>query len=212
MIMETPLFVLTPYVYAKKQDGGFHSGRIEGKENENAYKIAFPDHTRSTVNENDVVWLGFYRLPPHTWPKSPAIHPVKFEDDELFCNVEVKREGDYYSSRRPESLRIVKNIKDLSRNGERKLNGEKYSSGEPCRCANNDNVNFEATSSAEDRIRRKQARTSVLRLNRKALSAEITQKLNEHEIYSSTLDISTTENEWTRYGEMRERHFSSSRR
>ena len=215
LIMESPLFVLTPYVYAKKQDGGFHSGRIEGKENENTYKIAFPDHTRSIVDEKDLVWLGFYRLPPHTWPKSPAIYPVKFpKDDDMFYNVDIKREGDYYSSRRPDSLRIIKNIKDLSCNGERKLSGEKYFSSEHCRCGNNvsdDNINFEAASTSEDRMRRRQARTSVLRLNRKALSAEISQKQNEHEMCSSTLDISTTENEWTRYNVGRERHFLSGR-
>lgn len=214
--MNTPLLVLTQYVYAKKQDGGFYSGRIEGKESENMYSVAFSDYTRSTVDENDLVWLGFYSLPPHIWPKSPLIHPVKFpKDDAGFHNGEIKREVDDLSSRIPESLRLLKNDKDWIRSEEQVLNADNFCSTEPCRCTDEDvsNSKFESVSARDEKIHIGPARSTVLRLNRKVLTEETSQRQNGHETCSPTFDVRTAENEYARYDvdEMRERHFSNTR-
>ncbi len=212
-VMSSPLLVLTQYVYAKKQDGGFYSGRVEGKENENSYNIAFSDYTRSTVDENDLVWLGFYSLPPNIWPKSPAIHPINVpKDDTGIYNGEIKREVDDFLSRRPESLRLLKSAKDWVRNGEKKLSAEKYNcSNEHCRCGDEKMTNLESVPTDEDKIHSGPTRSSVLRLNKKALSAEISQTQNKRERCPPSMDTKTTGDECTRYNEMKERYISTAR-
>ena len=215
--MASPLLVLSQYVYAKKQDGGFYSGRIEGKQSENTYNIVFSDHTSSAVDEKDLVWLGFYSLPPHIWPKSPNIHPMNspVDDDGRFYNAQIKREVEDFGTRRPESLRLLKNPKEWVRKEQQNLNKEGYiCSNEHCQCNDAKIRNLESVSNREDETRTGQVRSSVLRLNRKALSAEISQKQNERETCSpsSLSSDSPPGNEWTRYEEMRERYLSNASR
>jgi hypothetical protein len=215
--MTSPLLVLSQYVYAKKPDGGFYSGRIEGKQSENTYDIAFSDHTRSTVDENDLVWLGFYSLPPHIWPKSPNIHAINSptNDDAGLPKGEIKQEAiDDIVAQRPQSLRLLKNPKDWARKEQQKLVGkEEYvCSKEHCQCGEEKIASLaESSPTREDRIHMGQVRSSVLRLNRKVLSEEISQKQNERETCSPPSFDTTYGNEWTRYDEMRERYLSSAR-
>lgn len=70
-----PLLVLTNSIYAKRKDGNFYPGLIEGKYL-NTYMVKFNDGAKERVVEGDLTWLGFWGIPPWSWPTTPVIQPV----------------------------------------------------------------------------------------------------------------------------------------
>ena len=163
--MNSPFFVLTKYVYAKRQDGGaFCPGAIEAKENENSYIVSFLDRTRSTVHEDDLVWLGFYSLLPENWPTSPQIQPVKFPKQEggsIFYDGAVKMEVEDFASPRPESLRLLKNAKECRLNYDEvpeRFDEARICSNEQCKITKDKMEDFDAIANDADRICSRQRR------------------------------------------------------
>lgn len=82
-----PLLILTNSIYAKRKDGTFHPGCIEDKQLD-AYTVKFNDGARERIVEGDVTWLGFWGMPPWSWPTAPLIQPAMswkaFEDRAMF--------------------------------------------------------------------------------------------------------------------------------
>ncbi|XP_028405911.1 uncharacterized protein LOC114528469 [Dendronephthya gigantea] len=208
--MNNPLLVLSQYVYAKRQDGGFHSGRIEGKDRDNMYTVEFSDCSRSVVNEDDLVWLGFYSLPPHVWPNAPVVHPVKLpkEKRDSYNDQEDDVDNDW-STKRPESFKFL-NTKELIKEGAD--SPEHYFSRECCSCTAGKRRSLETISNRLERITHpRQMRSSVIRLNRKVLSQEISQNhVKDRSTSSLTLDTRSGDDEWLPYIERRDRSFSDS--
>lgn len=70
-----PLLILTNSIYAKRKDGTFHPGCIEDK-NLDTYTVKFNDGAREGIVEGDLTWLGFWGMPPWSWPTAPLIQPA----------------------------------------------------------------------------------------------------------------------------------------
>lgn len=210
-MMNNPLLVLSQYVYAKRQDGGFHSGRIEGKDRENMYTVEFSDSTRSVVNEDDLVWLGFYSLPPHVWPNSPVVHPMKLPKEKRGSyNDKEDSVDDDWSTKRPESFKFL-NTKEFAE--DRADPAEHHFSRECCPCTAGKRRSLESISNRFERMAHpRQLRSSVIRLNRKALSQEISQNhIKDRSTSSLSLDTTSVDDEWPPYIERRDRSYSDSR-
>lgn len=70
-----PLLILSNSVYAKRKDGSYYPGSIVDKHND-CYMVKFLDGGSEQLHEDNLTWLGFWDLPPWSWPKHPVIQPT----------------------------------------------------------------------------------------------------------------------------------------
>ena len=70
------MLILSPCIYAKKSSNAFYSGNIQNKLPDGSYLVKFTDGSIESVEERDIMWLGFWGLPPSTWPQTPLVHSV----------------------------------------------------------------------------------------------------------------------------------------
>lgn len=162
-----------PYLYAKKDDDSFYCAWIEDKKNESSYNVVFPDYTRGCVNEKDIIWLGFYSLPSHPWPKSPTDFPLGFPPKQP-GEIKIEKEGvdKMSSTHEAELLKFFANTPL-----ERQKQILRYNNEQSCYCKHclryTQNVAcFGETGEQKGKFHTTPTRSSVLRLNKKALCAE----------------------------------------
>lgn len=73
--VQPSLLVLSRAVYAKRQqDSTFHSGSVETKLPDGRFMVHFTDGSCEKVPERNITWLGFWGLPPSSWPTRPIVN------------------------------------------------------------------------------------------------------------------------------------------
>ena len=67
------MLIITRSIYAKRSNDAFYTGNIETKLPDGSYLVKFMDGASESVEERDIMWLGFWGLPPWTWPRNPIV-------------------------------------------------------------------------------------------------------------------------------------------
>jgi hypothetical protein len=67
------MLILSRAVYARRSDDAFYPATIETKQPDGSYLVKFADGTSERVVEHNITWLGFWGLPPWTWPRNPVV-------------------------------------------------------------------------------------------------------------------------------------------
>ena len=71
--VQPTMLILTRSIYAKRSNDAFYPGNIETKLPDGSYLVKFTDGASESVEERDIMWLGFWGLPPWTWPRNPIV-------------------------------------------------------------------------------------------------------------------------------------------
>lgn len=71
------MLILSPCIYAKRSsNNAFYSGNIQTKLPDGRYLVRFTDGASKSIEERNIMWLGFWGLPPSTWPRTPHVHTL----------------------------------------------------------------------------------------------------------------------------------------
>lgn len=169
-----PVLVLSKHVYARRKDGRFYAGSIEDKQDD-VYTVKFAaDGSRELVLEENLTWLGCWDLPEMHRPKRPVVWGTVFTSNEFDGKISECSSGS--KTQNPESFTLLKSFGD--RDNVELCEPGKFSQssmrGQP-HCAGQSDVAVHSQSqpSVPEQQNVIQERSSVLRINRQALSREL---------------------------------------
>ena len=92
------MLILSPCIYAKRSsNNAFYSGNIQTKLPDGHYLVRFSDGASKSIEERNIMWLGFWGLPPSTLATKPTCSCTRCVKHEFSERIrpEWKPEGTY---------------------------------------------------------------------------------------------------------------------
>lgn len=181
------VLVLSKHVYARRRsrNGVYDRGFIESK-HDDSYMVLFADNTRERVSEDDLTWLGFRDLSPESWPKNPIIQPVMSMGE----GSEEKASGFLEEATRdetrkwPVSLTVLEDQGKYNKNWSpwplTAYNRSYWSASQSPMKQPRYSTHRDSSLHFQDEKDKKKVRSSVLRINRKALIKDLGQNNDDN--------------------------------